>query len=75
MKILVFWFFHMVYQCHDILNGVSLTNSFFLQFESANIEKAAYLVYALACVLQIFLLCSCIQELLDVVIIFINISM
>ncbi|XP_043267958.1 odorant receptor 67c-like [Venturia canescens] len=37
----------------------------FATFESANVEKASYLVYAFACVVQIFLLCSSIQELFD----------
>ncbi|XP_043268127.1 putative odorant receptor 92a [Venturia canescens] len=37
-----------------------------ITFESAPVEKAAYMVYAAACIFQLFLLCSCIQELLDV---------
>ncbi|XP_043269120.1 uncharacterized protein [Venturia canescens] len=39
---------------------------FVCSFGSANIEKVSYFVYAIGCILQIFLLCSCVQELLDV---------
>ncbi|XP_043267110.1 uncharacterized protein [Venturia canescens] len=37
-----------------------------IRFESAPIEKITFVVYTGSCVLQVFLVCSCIQELLDV---------